>query len=45
MGWYKQYDEREKMWVVYNGEPGCDFAFENEDMADLMLFCLEKAIS
>lgn len=42
--WYKMYNDTEKSWEVYNGD-GITFFFENENMADLMLFCLDRIVS
>ena len=48
MNWIKEFDETDNTWVVGRnvGEMfEATFAFNDEDMADLMLFCLERAIA
>ena len=45
--WYKEFDEINGVWVVGKilNEVNCPmFIFANEDVADLMLFCLERVI-
>ena len=46
--YHKDYDETEEVWKIYRMEhntPVFMFAFADVDMADLMLFCLERTIS
>lgn len=45
MNWIKEFDEIDNTWVILNSNGVCVFAFFDEDMADLMLFCLERAIA
>lgn len=45
MNWHKQYDVEDNNWIVYNHNWTEEFRFETEGLADLMLFCLERAIS
>lgn len=48
MNWSKDFCDIEGVWLVGTLEDGMfetKFVFHTEDMADLMLFCLERAVN
>ena len=45
MNWVKEFDEIDGTWVILDTNKVCQFVFFDEDMADLMLFCLERAVA
>ena len=45
MNWVKEFDETDNSWCILNENGTCMFVFWSEGLADLMLFCLERAIA
>lgn len=48
MNWSKEYCDIENKWLIGTLQGGIfetKFVFDTEDIADLMLFCLERVIN
>jgi len=45
MNWVKEFDETDSTWVILDVHGVCQFVFYDENMADLMLFCLERVVA
>lgn len=45
MNWVKEFDETDSTWVILDIHGVCQFVFFDENMADLMLFCLERTVA